>query len=307
MNDRQQIRLGLVGYGEIGSTLGRGLRNNGLRHVACYDKYAFDGPYSELIQSRAQTAGVELVRSQEELAQQAEFILSVTPGSASLESAAAFAPYLRARHVFIDVASATPKVKQAVVERLGGTGARLGDASIMGGPQDGHGMPILASGPAAAQFHALMTPWGMSVEPVGEKVGTASGIKILRSVLAKGLEALLVECMLGARRYGIDEIVLASFGKSMARGSFAETANLTLTTDAIHAGRRAEEAAMSADALAEIGIEPIMAQATAARLRWVAGMDLKAHFKGIPPADYREALAAIESRLQNGRDLASSL
>jgi len=298
MSGQQQLRLGLVGYGEIGSTLGSGLRKSGLSDVSSYDKYAFDGPYSELIQSRAKQAGVDLVRSQEELARRAELILGVTPGSASLESATAFAPHLRPSHTFVDVASATPKVKQAVADKLSGSGARIGDASIMGGPRDGHGMAMLASGPAAQPFHALMVPWGMSVEPVGEAIGTASGIKIMRSVLAKGLEALLVECMLGARRYGIDEVVLASFSKFMARASFADTANLLLTTDAIHAQRRAEEAAMSADALSEIGVEPIMTRATAARLRWVAELGMKAHFKGVVPADYKVAIEAIESRLK---------
>ena len=63
MTAREQIRLGLVGYGEVGSTLGRGLREAGLASVAAYDKYGFDGPYAELIQSRAFEAGVRLVRS----------------------------------------------------------------------------------------------------------------------------------------------------------------------------------------------------------------------------------------------------
>ena len=65
MADRKQFRLGLVGYGEIGSTLGAGLRGAGLESVACYDKYAFDGPYADLIQTRAREAGVTLVRSRD--------------------------------------------------------------------------------------------------------------------------------------------------------------------------------------------------------------------------------------------------
>ena len=101
-----QYRLGLVGYGEIGSTLGAGLRGAGLETIASYDKYAFDGPYADLIQSRAKEAGVTLVRSNQELADAADLIISVTPGSASLESADAFAPCLTSRHTFADFASA---------------------------------------------------------------------------------------------------------------------------------------------------------------------------------------------------------
>jgi 3-hydroxyisobutyrate dehydrogenase-like beta-hydroxyacid dehydrogenase len=126
---------------------------------------------------------------------------------------AAFAP---SSNTFADVASATPKLKQALAERVSPSGASIGDASIMGGPPDGHRMAILASGPAAVQIRDLMVPRGMSVEPVGDAIGTASGIKIMRSILAKGLEALLVGFMLGTGRYGIDNVVLESF-KFMAQ------------------------------------------------------------------------------------------
>jgi 3-hydroxyisobutyrate dehydrogenase-like beta-hydroxyacid dehydrogenase len=168
----------------------------------------------------------------------------------------------------------------------------------MGSPlENGFRVPILASGPAAEAFRDLMAPWGMRIELVGERVGVASGIKIIRSVVAKGLEALLVECALGARRYGIDEAVLASFGKFMDQRPFVETANLLLVTNVIHAERRAEEAAMSADALAEIGVEPIMTRSTAERLRWVANLGMKAYFSGAAPRHYQEAIDAIETRL----------
>ena len=86
MSDKQQIRLGLVGYGEIGSTLGQGLREAGLQRIASYDKYAFDGPYSALIQARAAAAGVTLVGSPEQLVEAADLIVSVTPGSSTSTS-----------------------------------------------------------------------------------------------------------------------------------------------------------------------------------------------------------------------------
>jgi 3-hydroxyisobutyrate dehydrogenase-like beta-hydroxyacid dehydrogenase len=165
--ERQQFRLGLVGYGEIGSTLGAGLRGAGLETIACYDKYAFDRPYADLIQSRARKAGVRLVRSNQELADAADLIISVTPGSASLESADAFAPCLTSRHTFADFASATPKIKRKVAERLGATDALLGDGSIEGTPLQGYAMPMLASGPAGERVRDLLVPWGMQIEFVG--------------------------------------------------------------------------------------------------------------------------------------------
>jgi 3-hydroxyisobutyrate dehydrogenase-like beta-hydroxyacid dehydrogenase len=294
--ERKQFRLGLVGYGEIGSTVGHGLRDAGLESIASYDKYAFDGPYAELIQTRAREAGVTLVRSNQELADAADLIFSVTPGSASLESAEAFAPCLTSRHVFTDFASATPKLKIGVAERLAGTGALVGDGSIEGTPLQGYSMRMLSSGAAGQRVCDLLVPWGMQIEFVGDKLGTASGIKILRSVLIKGIETLTDEMLLAARHYGLDEIVLASASKTLARPWMDTVASLT-PSGVIHAKRRAEELEMSAEAVADAGVEPIMARAIAARLRWKEALRLKDHFKGVVPATYREALEAIEMKM----------
>jgi 3-hydroxyisobutyrate dehydrogenase-like beta-hydroxyacid dehydrogenase len=297
MSEKQQFRFGLVGYGEIGSTLGKGLRGAGLEQIFCYDKYAFDGPYAELIQSRAKEAGVTLVRSNKELADQAELILSVTPGSASLESADAFAPVLDRRHTFLDFASATPKVKFGVAERLGKTGALLGDGSIMGTPLNGYSLHTLSSGPAGQRVVDLLVPWGMSIEYVGEKLGTASGTKILRSVLIKGIEALIDEMVLAARVYGLDEAVLASASKTLTR-PFMDTVHSLTPSGVIHAKRRAEEVEMAAEAVADAGIEPIMTRSTAARLRWKESLGLKDHFKGVVPQTHKLAIDAIVEKMQ---------
>lgn len=166
----QQIRLGLVGYGEIGSTLGHGSRESGLRDVIAYNKCAFTDPYSGLIQRRTQQADVNLVDDPATLAQQADIIMGMTPGSASLESAAALTPCLTRSHVFVDVASATPEIKREVT---------FGDASILGTPADGHDLPIIVSCPAADGVRDALVPWGMRIEAIGTVIARASGIKIL--------------------------------------------------------------------------------------------------------------------------------
>lgn len=297
MSEKQQFRLGLVGYGEIGSTLGKGLREAGLRQIFSYDKFAFEGPYADLIQSRAKAAGVTLVQSNQELADAAELIVSVTPGSASLESAGAFASVLDGRHSFLDFASATPRVKYGVAEQLSKTGALLGDGSIMGTPKHGYSMHMLSSGPAGQRVADLLVPWGMSIEYVGEKLGTASGIKILRSVLIKGIEALIDEMLLAAGSYGLDEAVLASASKTLTR-PFMDTVESLIPSGVIHAKRRREEVEMAAEAVADAGIEPLMARATVARLRWKESLGLKEHFKGVVPENYKIAVDAIVSKMQ---------
>ena len=301
-SEKKQFRLGLVGYGEIGSTVGLGLRGAGLEAISCYDKYAFDGPYADLIQQRASEAGVTLVRTNRELVDAADLIVSFTPGSSSIESAEAFAPVLGRNNIFLDFASATPKVKLAVAERLSGTGALLGDGSIMGTPLLGYAMGMLSSGPAGKRVVDMLAPWGMQIDFVGERLGTASGIKIIRSVLIKGIEALTDEMLLAARYYGLDEAVLESASSTLAR-PWMDTVHSLTPSGVIHAKRRAEEVEMAAEAVQDAGIEPLMTRATAARLRWKERLGLKDHFNGVVPANYQIAIEAIVTKMKERQSI----
>ena len=98
------------------------------------------------------------MRSNQELADAADLIVGVTPASASLESADAFAPCLTKRNTFADFASATPKIKIGAAERLAPTGAPVGDGSIEGTPLQGYTMPMLVSGPAGERVRDLRGP-----------------------------------------------------------------------------------------------------------------------------------------------------
>jgi 3-hydroxyisobutyrate dehydrogenase-like beta-hydroxyacid dehydrogenase len=191
---------------------------------------------------------------------------------------------LNADHVYVDLAAATPNVKQAVASILAATQAQIADGAIMSTPrEDGYRVLILTSGPAARRFESLMKPWGMRITAIDGVMGQASGIKILRSVFTKGLEALLVECVLACHRYGLEQQVLGSIADWMDQRPFMETLNLLLVTDAIHAGRRSSEAGMSAKALRQAGLDPIMTSAAAKVLRRNAGLGLEQSLGGVIP------------------------
>ena len=138
----------------------------------------------------------------------------------------------------------------------------------------------------------------MRIDVVGSALGAGSGIKIVRSVVMKGMEALFVECALGAARHGIQDEVFASIAEFMDARPFMETVKFLVRTDVIHAERRAEEAAMSADALEEVGVEPVMTRSTSEVLQRTADMHLKEYFKGIVPDDYKTAIQAIDQELR---------
>jgi 3-hydroxyisobutyrate dehydrogenase-like beta-hydroxyacid dehydrogenase len=121
-------------------------------------------------------------------------------------------------------------------------------------------------------------------------------VKILRSIIMKGMEALVMECLLASTRYGITADVVASLESSFQK-PFSVLANSLAAGDVIHAARRAEEVEMSAQTLIEVGLDPIVTRAVAERLRWVGRLGLTTHFEGQRPAGYREAIAAIEQAL----------
>ena len=291
-----QIRLGLVGFGEVGSGLAKGLRDAGLQHICAFDPGA-EGAFAELIRGNARESGVDLVTHLKELADRSALIVSSTPGRQCVPSAEAIAPFMRPHHLYVDVASATPKIKITALEKAGANGAKVADAGIGGSPLiDGHRIEILVCGPGGEAFRDLMTPFGMNITHIGPKLGSASAIKIFRSVIAKGLEAVVVECILGAEKHGISEDVLQSYTRFFTR-PFGDMAKYLIATDVIHARRRAEEAEMSAEALRDAGIDPIMTEATVKRLLSVADLELKANFGGRPPKNYADAIAAISAKL----------
>ena len=105
--------------------------------------------------------------------------------------------------------------------------------------------------------------------------------------------------LLAARSYGLDEAVLASASKTLAR-PFMETVKSLTPSGVIHAKRRTEEVDMAAEAVQDAGIEPLMTRATAARLRWKESLGLKDHFKGVVPENYQIAIDAIVEKMQAG-------
>jgi len=293
----QQIRLGLIAFGEVGSGLAKGLRGEGLQTICAFDPGAQQGPFSDLIRRAAHDCDVDLVADLKELAEGSDVIISSTPGRQSVPTAEAIAPFIRADHLYVDVASATPKIKIAALEEVAAKGANVADGGIGGSPlMNGHRIEMLVCGPGGEAFRDTMSPWAMNITHIGPKLGVASAIKIFRSVIAKGLEAVVVECILGAEKHGISEDVLQSYTRFFTR-PFGDMAKYLITTDVIHARRRAEEAEMCAEALLDSGIDPIMTNATVARLESVADLELKGHFSGKPPKNYSEAIAAISSKL----------
>jgi 3-hydroxyisobutyrate dehydrogenase-like beta-hydroxyacid dehydrogenase len=126
-------------------------------------------------------------------------------------------------------------------------------------------------------------------------------VKMCRSIIVKGLEALMCECVLGASRYGADEHVFASLNESFPGIDWKKLADYMVGRVVVHGERRAREMEEVAETLRAMDIEPIMAEAAARRQDWSARLDLRSHFGPEGPANYREVLDVVAAIARSGK------
>jgi 3-hydroxyisobutyrate dehydrogenase-like beta-hydroxyacid dehydrogenase len=282
------MRIGFVGFGEAASHIAKGLRQPGISSVV-----AFDIKVTDKVRQRAQETGTRLVQTNQELAQSCDIMMSAVTADQALNAAEQNAPHLTAGHLYADLNSVSPRVKQSIARVIETSGARFAEIAMMAPvPPYGHKVPMLAGGAGAPEFVEKLGPFGISPEIVSREVGTAAATKMFRSIIVKGLEALLTECVLGASRYNADERVFASLAESFPGIDWKQLADYMVGRVVVHGERRAREMEEVAATLREIDIEPIMAEAIVRRMDWSVEAGLKQLFGGEAPKSYRDVVDA---------------
>lgn len=257
-------RLAMIGFGEAGRILAAGLAASGRFDVSAYDILVGDAAGRGPMLAAAAERNVTMAESHREAIAGARLIVSAVTATSSTEAAREAAATLVPGQIFADLNSVSPGTKRTNAKLIEDAGGRYVDVAVMAPvPPYGLEVPILLGGPAAADLAARLAPAGMRLEIVADDVGTASAIKMCRSVMIKGIEALVVECMLGARRYGVEDRVLASLEETFPQMKWDERADYLVSRVVVHGRRRAAEMREVAVTLAEAGIEPLMASATA--------------------------------------------
>jgi 3-hydroxyisobutyrate dehydrogenase len=155
---------------------------------------------------------------------------------------------------------------------------------------------MLLGGMHAPAFIDLMQCCNPDMTAFSDTIGTAAATKMCRSVMYKGLEALFLESMLAARRYGVEEAVLASLAATFEKG-WPETARYMISRTLIHGRRRAEEMREAAKTVAEAGLQPLVTERIAEREDWAA--DASAGLGGLNPAQasLSQLLDSLSSQL----------
>ena len=257
-------RLCFIGFGEAGQAFAAGLKTDGVTTMAAWD-ILFPQAAGAKLCAAGEQIGVRLGSSASDAIKGADIVIAAVTAASSLAAAQQAKPYLNPDQFYLDVNSVSPGRKQATDRHLAGA-ARYVDVAVMAPVHPArHQTPVLLAGPHAGAIESVMQELGMTPVVAGPEIGQAAAIKMVRSVMVKGMEALTAECFLAATRAGVTPQIVASLSKSYPGLDWPKTIAYNLERMANHGTRRAAEMEEVADTLRELGIDPHMASATVQR------------------------------------------
>lgn len=302
--------IALLGFGEAGSAIARGLcaeggwrgvskpGDNAPHRLVAIDTALDKDARGTALGTEARRLEVAISDRYTEALSEADLVISVVQGEFALDAAKAAAPLLKKGAYYLDLCTVTGKMSdedRAVIEAAG---ARYVDVAVMGGFfSSGIKAPMLVAGDDGPDTVEWMNRTGFVAKYLGPKPGSASSVKMLRSVLVKGIEALAVESFVTARRQGILDEVMGCLGDIDAR-TFAGSLAMLVQTHIVHSHRRWEEMGLVARTLRDTGVEPLMTEAIEKSHR----RTVDAH---IAPADGKvpsleDALALLSEKVVRG-------
>ena len=256
--------LALIGFGEAGSTFAA---------AGGWGQRAGVWDVLPARRAAAEALGLRVGGSAGEALAGAPLVLSLVTADRALDAARDCAPLLAPGALWCDMNSVAPGTKRAAAEAIAAAGGRYVDVAVLAPVHPARlGVPLLLAGAAAEEAETLLRAAGFGqVRIVGQAIGRASAIKMIRSVMVKGLEALTAEMMLAAEAAGVVDEVLASLDASEKALPWAARAAYNVERMVTHGARRAAEMAESAQTLRELGVEPIMTAGTVRRQSEMAG------------------------------------
>jgi len=269
--DPKQWQVGLVGYGEVGRILAEDLRAQSVR-VAAYDIKLDHGP-AEAMRYHAGVHGVALTASHAALASQSDLVVSAVTASQTVAVAQSCAGALNQGRWFLDFNSASPGAKRRAAALLDGGGGRYVEGAVMTSiPPYRIKVPLLLGGAGAAELAPLLGALGFDAKVASAELGVASATKMCRSIMIKGLEAMVIESFTAARAYGVEDAVLASLQETFPSIDWEKQGAYFFQRVIEHGRRRAEEVFEVAETVRDAGLTPLSAQGTAERQAFVADL-----------------------------------
>ena len=263
--------IALIGYGEVGRILAEDLRKQQVE-VTAFD-LKLHGEAGEPMREHALEFGVLLVDAHAQAVRGAELVISAVTASQAVAVAQACAPGMAREAFFLDFNSASPGAKMRAAVFVNGVGARYVEGAVMTSiPPYRIAVPLLLGGPDAAALLSPLQLLGFNPTVASQKLGIASATKMCRSVMIKGLEAMVIESFTTARAYGVEDQVIASLYETFPGIDWEKQAAYFFQRVIEHGRRRSEEVREVAHTVQEIGLTPWSASGTAERQAWMANL-----------------------------------
>jgi 3-hydroxyisobutyrate dehydrogenase len=265
--------IALLGFGEAGSAIARGLAaeggwraqsrpgDNAPRRLIAIDTALDRDPRGTALGKEARRLDVAISDRYSAALSDADLVISAVQGEHALEAATSAAQFIKRGAHYLDLCTVTGRMSDEDRAPIEAAGGRYTDIAVMGGFfASGIKAPMLVAGPEAEAMAAWMNANGFVATCLGAKPGSASAVKMLRSVIMKGIEALAVESFVAAERQGILKEVMGCLSDVDAK-TFSGTLAMLSRTHIVHAERRWEEMGLVAQTLRETGVEPLMTAA----------------------------------------------
>jgi 3-hydroxyisobutyrate dehydrogenase-like beta-hydroxyacid dehydrogenase len=264
------MRIALIGYGEVGRILAEDLR--GRASIVAFD-LKLQSDAAAALRSHAQQHETVLADSHVAAVRDAELVISAVTASQAVAVARACAPGLARGAFFLDFNSASPGAKIEAAGIVDAAGGRYVEGAVMTSvPPHRIKVPLLLGGPHAMALAPQLKTLGFAATVASETLGVASATKMCRSVMIKGLEAMVIEAYTTARHYGVEDAVLASLQETFPGIDWEKQGAYLFQRVIEHGRRRSEEVREVAVTVREAGLEPWSAAGTAERQGWVADL-----------------------------------
>jgi 3-hydroxyisobutyrate dehydrogenase-like beta-hydroxyacid dehydrogenase len=265
------LRIGLLGFGEVGKRFGADLRARGVGSLAVFDLLLSDRAEGAAMQEHARAHSIKLVDSTSALVDDSDLIVCAVTAAQTLRAAETAAGAAIAGKWFLDLNSASPATKSQCSRVVSDRGGRYVESAVMTSvPPYGIKVPMLLGGVHAQTLLPTLTALGFDAKVASEEVGVASAIKMCRSVVIKGMEAIVVESFTAARAFGVEQHVLASLKETFPQLDWERQGDYFFSRVIQHGKRRAEEMLASAETVASRGIGGTMAEAASHRQAFIA-------------------------------------
>jgi len=286
--------LCFIGFGEAGQAIAAGLRDTGVERIAAWD-ILFPHAEGEKLKRAAAAIGVRCASSAADAVRGTDTVVSAVTAAASVDAAQSVKAHLAGKPFFLDINSVSPGRKQETAQFLGGE-ARYVDVAVIAAIHPArHRTPMLLAGPHAEAAAAILKSLDMCGNIAGMEVGAAAAIKMVRSVMIKGIEALTLECFLAAARAGVVDEVAASLKNNYPSLDWSKVIPYNLERMASHGERRAAEMEEVAATLRELGVEPLMTSATVELQREMGEIGTQQSVRSVLKKDRAAMLNAIST------------